>query len=577
MSRTLFWYMFWNLLRVFLLTALNLAGMMTFAMLLRPLTQNGLDMGQVNKVLMYMTPAMTTYSIPVAALFAATMVYGKFAADNELTAMRACGIGYLAPGRFSIALPALVLGLLTATISLLLLCFVVPIFMLKVEQVVRTNIGNVMVSQISRSHSVQFAQDSGDVNIFAEAAQLLPADPRHPQDQRVELLAPAMITEYDKVNGISVPRSFRMARSAIVTIAHGPAQPGSRSAGSETTTVSVQLFDGIKFPRQFYGNIYAGVGDTTFGPIEIPSPVHENVKFMNVQRLTEQAADPGQGQRVRIVVAELIRAEQQRTYLNMIATSINRPEGDGNYRFDGDVDNGDAFQIGGVRALAEVKGDELIVTAPATADQARPVALVQSHGSQETLRANGKEMHVRVSPDPINRCMSVGVDLYNVVLTTQGSVSQRGSFPRGFTVPMPPPILRIADKTLSDYKNDPSVTLMDAGKLRHEEIVVNNAARSELHGRASFAISCLTLVMVGSALGMMFKSGNFLNAFAISFIPALICITLIFCGQSAATHVPNDFGKIYHDPLPIALGFIWTGNIVVLATAIYLTVKLQTR
>ena len=37
--------------------------------------------------------------------------------------------------------------------------------------------------------------------------------------------------------------------------------------------------------------------------------------------------------------------------------------------------------------------------------------------------------------------------------------------------------------------------------------------------------------MVGAALGMMFKSGNFLSAFALSAVPALVCIALIVTGQ----------------------------------------------
>src|ERR1700733_635575 len=97
MSRTLFWYIFGNLVKLFLLTTIGLAGIMSLAGLLRPLTEHGLDIWQGNRLLLYMMPAMCTYSLPVAALFAATMVYGRFSSDNELTAMRAGGIGYLSP------------------------------------------------------------------------------------------------------------------------------------------------------------------------------------------------------------------------------------------------------------------------------------------------------------------------------------------------------------------------------------------------------------------------------------------------------------------------------------------------
>ena len=88
MSRTLFWYIFRDLLRIFFMASGALAGIMSFGGLLRPLTHQGLDASQVGRMLSYLTPAMTTYSLPVAALFATTMVYGRLSADNELTAAR---------------------------------------------------------------------------------------------------------------------------------------------------------------------------------------------------------------------------------------------------------------------------------------------------------------------------------------------------------------------------------------------------------------------------------------------------------------------------------------------------------
>src|ERR1700685_4051250 len=109
MSRTLFWYILKDLLRIFLLTSAGLAGIMSFGGLLRPLTEHGLNAGQVGTMLVCFLPAMTTYSFPVAALFATSMVYGRLSADNELTACRSSGISFMA-----MTTPALVLGLLVA-------------------------------------------------------------------------------------------------------------------------------------------------------------------------------------------------------------------------------------------------------------------------------------------------------------------------------------------------------------------------------------------------------------------------------------------------------------------------------
>ena len=45
MSRTLFWYVFKDLLRIFLLASGALAGIMSFGGLLRPVYEHGLDAG----------------------------------------------------------------------------------------------------------------------------------------------------------------------------------------------------------------------------------------------------------------------------------------------------------------------------------------------------------------------------------------------------------------------------------------------------------------------------------------------------------------------------------------------------
>ena len=93
--------------------------------------------------------------------------------------------------------------------------------------------------------------------------------------------------------------------------------------------------------------------------------------------------------------------------------------------------------------------------------------------------------------------------------------------------------------------------------IRREQIVVNNAIVDELHSRASFAVSCLILVIVGSRLGVMFRSGNFLNAFAVSFLPALLSITLVVAGQRTADHVAYNVMDHFHNPLSLGLCLIW--------------------
>src|SRR5438477_1177313 len=182
MSKTLFWYLLKDLLRIFLMTSATLAGIMSFGALLRPLTQHGLGLGQVGQILTYFSPAMTTYSLPIAALFATTIVYGRLSADNELTACRACGISSI-----MMTAPAFLLGLIVALISLAFLSFIVPVFTLKVEKVIYSNIAQLVANKITRTHEISY----GRTSIFAQAAEVRP-----PRDdmQVVDLFSPIIFT-----------------------------------------------------------------------------------------------------------------------------------------------------------------------------------------------------------------------------------------------------------------------------------------------------------------------------------------------------------------------------------------------
>src|ERR1700684_596147 len=182
MSRTLFLYIFKDLFKIFVMASGALAGIMSFGGLLRPRTREGLDAGQVTRMLAYFGPAMTTYSFPVAALFATAVVYGRLAADNELTACKAGGISLLS---LTVSGPALVLGLIVAITSLLFLCFVVPASTLEVEKVIYSNLAKLVQSRIERNHEIDLQQST----IFAQEAHVIPPDARTPKgQQRVELI-----------------------------------------------------------------------------------------------------------------------------------------------------------------------------------------------------------------------------------------------------------------------------------------------------------------------------------------------------------------------------------------------------
>jgi len=77
----------------------------------------------------------------------------------------------------------------------------------------------------------------------------------------------------------------------------------------------------------------------------------------------------------------------------------------------------------------------------------------------------------------------------------------------------------------------------------------------ERHCRLAFGVGCVVLVLLGAALGIVFRSGHLLSAFGISFIPAGLCLIAIFTGK----HIAEQSGI----STTAGIAFLWSGIAVV--------------
>ena len=177
--------------------------------------------------------------------------------------------------------------------------------------------------------------------------------------------------------------------------------------------------------------------------------------------------------------------------------------------------------------------------------------------------------------DSADTLFDITAELSDAIIRIGESDSARAAFSRSFTVPMPPELAALPQQRTAPFYAHGQNLLPDQQKqLMRNIFIVNNTVRSELHSRVSFALSCLILVMVGCALGLMFRSGNFLSAFALSVVPALITLALIIAGQQTADNVPWDVTH-YHNSLQLGLTLIWSGNVAVAAMGVMLLGRLQ--
>ena len=240
------------------------------------------------------------------------------------------------------------------------------------------------------------------------------------------------------------------------------------------------------------------------------------------------------------------------------------------------------FDAGGERYLLrkggaadpQVRKNRLTLVAPSGAE---PVRLLQLDGQDRVVREfEARELRMRCAPDRTDKRMHVDIVMIDCVVSDGGERTARPTFPRQFSVAMPPELVALESRAPGFYLGSEDVSAGRQQRLLRDVLKIGNGIVSELNARASFGVSCFILVMVGCALGMMFRSGNFLSAFAVSVVPALLSIALVVTGQHTCENIPwNLTPGQWNNPLHMGVLIIWSGNIAVLAIAVVLLWRLQ--
>jgi lipopolysaccharide export LptBFGC system permease protein LptF len=295
---------------------------------------------------------------------------------------------------------------------------------------------------------------------------------------------------------------------------------------------------------------------------------------MDIAELKRMLGNPESSRRLQATVQQFIRDEQREAYFATITKSLKDPALR-SFRFDAETE---ALVISGSDLEIRTRGGELVINPRTAQDIARVsvdrLSKTDSSGAGE-LVSNDKAKQIRITLDPVEpapgstapRRMDVKVRGYDVIVEADEDPAAHETFPRSINIAMPEDLLAIEKNDVRHYLTSKAASKRDQDDLKYNYNKLLASIRSEMHSRASFAISCFILVMVGCALGMISRSGNFLSAFAVSVVPALLCIALIVTGQHVCENTPKSMG--------MGLSLIWSGNVIVLIMATVLLGKLQ--
>lgn len=500
MIRTLHGFIGRELLKSTGLALVPFTLVMTVFAIVEPLRKQGLAPAQVAALFGYTLPVMLTLTLPVAALFAATIVYGRFSQDNELMACRASGVATV-----TLLEPALVLGAVVTIISLVLGNFVTPQMVEMGERAAKANARSIIYSKLGTEEHTRLENT------------LIRADEVH-KDQ--DLLRGTVVAQVDRPGDV---RIYLASATYLSFYQHG-----------DETYVSAYM-ENPQVVRT--GNYMVGQeGSQQFDSWSLPDLIREHPSWYDWPRLIYIYRNPQEHPEIRQDMDNIQRQIRHAAMARAIEKEI---QTDGEYA---ELTDGQDRYV--LRATqAEWDGGAVVRLVSGPDDRPVEVRVVRNGEVRQTITAS--EAAVAASMSQFAERSRVSIDLRgNVRVSTadeDAEVVHHESWGVG-GLELPPSVAEEAQAhnlerlyRLADLYLVEESAIRDVRQLKQRAPRLLNRILAEMHGRVAYGVSCFLLVAMGAALGLIFRGGEVISAFALCVIPTAVVIVMVIMGKEMIT------------------------------------------
>jgi lipopolysaccharide export system permease protein len=138
-----------ELCKVFVMSLIGITGILLMAGIIAEASQQGLGPKQILAAIPLLIPSTLPYTIPATTLFASCVVYGRLSADNEILAIKACGVNLL-----HVVKPGLILGLGMSVVTLGMYYRIIPLTHRMLRQMVYTDAEELLYSMLKRDRMI---------------------------------------------------------------------------------------------------------------------------------------------------------------------------------------------------------------------------------------------------------------------------------------------------------------------------------------------------------------------------------------------------------------------------------------
>jgi len=516
---TLHAYVLRELLKTFGLAILALTALFTMGGGLYNVVRSpGVTAASLLSVLPLLLPIVITLTMPVSALFAATMVYGRLAADNELLACRAAGVNV-----HRTFLSAVLLSVFVTVFTLLFGNFVIPDFMKRLDRFARTNIRDIALQQLRSQGHVRYgnryfmtAERVEDVDDAALREKGLPTG----REIRYLLIASPTFLQLD---GNGEVERFATAR-------WGLCQFDTRAV---MLRVTVYVSDAQNYE---IGKQFAHIDLQKVGPVEIDLPMPLKPSMLDLKTLLRWYDAPWESAKMQPRIEKfLIQLGRYRFYADC-AQRLGRGE-----KITLQDDQGWSYQVEAERC---------------TFDGKRPVLV----DARVEMRRPGQPRPTRYEAPRavlIARALPDGQPIVEIRLEESGDRPVLEYNPRAddYDTPREKPTLsldglQVPQRVLDEMKTytpaavlNPEESLPIEGELVDARVKLwASAAKLQrkiaalVHFRLGYASSALVIILMGAALGVIFRGARMLAAFGLACIPFGSVTILMVMGRQLGEH-----------------------------------------
>lgn len=527
MLPTLQSYIFRELGKTFVLTAIGLTGILSTCggvYALAPLEQ--ITPAQTVWLLVLVVPMCGAFTLPFAALFSATVTYGRMAADNEFTACRSSGVS-----TFALFLPCIAISVVSGLLTFVLFNFVIPGFMGQVHGRLRVSIPQLITKTLHDGRSVNLQGN----HIHAGAVESVGLGGG---EDRVEaiLLTDVAFAEYED--------------NELVRYGRGESAMVKFDFEGESPTImadlhSIQVYDLAERTLKWEHE--------TLGPYSFDQSVRLRPKHMSLIRLLDSLTRPEE-------VFPKLRSQLQKTRELVLAKlcfehlARQISEHGGTFLLS-TSDRSVTVQAASAQIERNLKkGAFWLSLSDVRLEETSPIGRASYQAGAARI-----ELELREDREP-----AILLELLDKVTVRDSRDPDHPRIVDSRTIDalnLPEPVrvafnkAKYADRALCDE----TVRLDLGSEIEHQRGLLHGKRRellndinSELSVRTVYSLSVIVLAVLGAALGVIFRGGQLLVAFGISFLPTVFVIALAILGRQLAK---GD------DSLVIGLCVMWGGLI----------------